>query len=82
MMLFQDLQEAFYIVMGPFILYLLLPVFVGTGIVLAVFSTIYDYLVDLFAGNTGKLSSGSGGGMFSGRAREGIFFTPKTFKRK
>lgn len=34
-MLWADLQEAFYIVMGPFVAYLLLPTFVGSGFVLA-----------------------------------------------
>lgn len=35
-MLWADLQEAFYLLLGPYIVGLLLPLFVSAGIVLAV----------------------------------------------
>jgi hypothetical protein len=34
--LWPDLQETFYLLLGPYIASLLLPVFIGTGLLLAV----------------------------------------------
>lgn len=34
--LWPDLQETFYLLLGPFIASLLLPVFIGTGLFLAI----------------------------------------------
>ncbi len=45
-MLWQDLQEIFYIAVGPFFYYLLLPVFVAGGILLA----FKDFIADIFGG--------------------------------
>jgi len=35
--LWQDLQEIFYLTIGPFVVYLLLPVFTAAGVILAGF---------------------------------------------
>ena len=34
-MLWQDLQEIFVLTVGPFVIYLLLPVFISAGVILA-----------------------------------------------
>ena len=39
-MLWQDLQEIFVLTVGPFVVYLLLPVFISAGVILAGLMTI------------------------------------------
>ena len=39
-MLWQDLQEIFILTVGPFVVYLLLPVFISAGVILAGLMTI------------------------------------------
>lgn len=42
-LMWADLQETFYLTMGPFIGYFLLPVFMGSGAVVAVFMALSRY---------------------------------------